>query len=183
MEHKAPERRGPDRRGRKWPALLASGWAIVATGCTDPGGDCWTRERIEVAAQAAQGPVREILEGIVAGEVVVENPDNWWTGARFTGERCGIKVEHRRTGTFVHTEFLDIEAKLDARLGPADTPFFVGRTEGGQAVVLQHHQGRPVSLTLARFEEDGTLSYGACGKRGTPFLECHAGGLEKNSGG
>lgn len=183
MEHKPPQHAGPNRRGRKLPALLALGWVTVTGGCTDPGTGCWTRERIEAAAQAARGPVREILEGIVAGEVVTEDPDNWWTGVRFTGERCEIGVEHRRTGTFVRAEFLEAAAKLEARMGPADTPFFVGRTTGGRAVVLQHHQGRPISLTLTRFEEDGTLSYGACGKRGTPFLECHAGGPERNTGG
>ena len=155
--------------------LLALGWAAVTGGCIDPGLDCWTSERIEAAARAAQGPVLEILEGVVAGEVVTEDPANWWTGVRFTGERCGIEVEHHRSGTLVRTEFLEAEAKLEARMGPTDTPFFVGRTADGAAVVLQHHRGRPVSLTLTRFEEDGKLSYGACGERGTPFLECHAG--------
>ena len=52
-------------------------------------------------------------------------------------------------------------------MGPGSAPFFVGRTADGAAVVLQHHRGRPVSLTLARFEADGTL---ACGERETPFL-------------
>ena len=73
--------------------------------------------------------------------------------------------------------------KIEARMGPGSAPFFVGRTADGAAVVLQHHRGRPVSLTLARFEADGTLAYGACGERETPFLECHAGGSEHGPGG
>ena len=178
MKRESPEHEGPARRGRKLPALMALGWTTVMSGCADPGIDCWTRERIEAAAQAVQGPVREILEGVVAGEVAREDPANWWTGVRFTGEWCGIAVEHRRSGTFVRTEFLEAAAKLEARMGPAGAPFFVGRTADGRAVVLQHHRGRPVSLTLTRFEEDGALSYGACGERETPFLECHVGGLE-----
>ena len=28
-------------------------------------------------------------------------------------------------------------------------------------------------LTLTHYRADGTLSYGACGKRGAPYLECH----------
>ena len=178
MKREAPEHKGPGRRGGKSLAVLALGQAMVVGGCVDPGIDCWTRGRIEAAAQGTQGQVREILEGVVAGEVVTEDPGNWWTGARFTGRRCTVEVEHRRSGTFVQTEFLGEAAKLEARMGPADTPFFVGRTRRGAAVVLQHHRGRPVSLTLTRFEEDGTLSYGACGERETPFLECHAGALE-----
>ena len=173
-----------ERRGRRYAALLALGWVAVTGGCVDPGFDCWTRERIEAAgAERPQGPVREILEGVAAGEVVVADPANWWTGTRFTGERCRIEVEHRRSGTFVRTRFLDAAAKLEARMGPGDAPSFVGRTADGAAVVLQHHRGRPVSLTLARFEADGTLSYGACGERETPFLECHVGGLERDPGG
>ena len=44
------------------------------------------------------------------------------------------------------------------------------------------HRGRPVSLTLARFEADGTLACGAGGERETPFLECHARGSEHGPG-
>ena len=181
MGRETPEH---SRRGRRRAVLLALGWAAVAGGCVDPGADCWTRERIEAAgAERPQGPVREVLEGAVAGEVVVEDPGNWWTGARFTGGRCGIEVEHRRSGTFVRMGGMEGAAKLEARMGPGDAPFFVGRTADGDAVVLQHHRGRPVALTLTRFEVDGRLRYGACGERETPFLECHAGGLEREPDG
>ena len=61
-----------------------------------------------------------------------------------------------------------------------DTPSLVGRAKEGRAVVLQHHQKHPVSLTLTQLEEGGTLSHRACGERGTPFLECHAGVLESD---
>lgn len=176
MRRETPEH---ERRGRRLAAMLALGLAAVIGGCADPGLGCWTRERIEIAAREAQGPVREVREG----EVVVEDPANWWTGARFTGGACRIEVEHRRSGTFVRTRFLEEAAKLEARMGPESAPFFVGRTADGTAMVLQHHRGRPVSLTLARFEADGTLAYGACRERETPFLECHAGGSEHGPGG
>ena len=172
------------RRGRRRVALLAFGWVGVTGGCVDPGIDCWTRARIKAAgSERPQGPVREVLEGVVAGEVVVEDPANWWTGGRLTGERCRIEVEHRHSGTFVRMGGMEGAARLEARMGPGDAPFFIGRTVDGAAVVLQHHRGRPVALTLARFEPDERLRYGACGERETPLLECHANGLERKPGG
>ena len=152
-------------------ALTAAGAAL--SGCIDPGIDCWTRERYQAAARIPGGPIHEVRAGTFRGEVVTENPDNWWTDARFTGEPCRIEVEHRPDGTYARTHFLDEAVRLRARMGPRDSPFFSGETAGGQAVVLQHHLGRPISLTLTHYRADGTLSYGACAKRGAPYLECH----------
>ena len=154
------------------PALvLAAGAAL--SGCVDPGIDCWTRERYEAAARTPGGPIHEIRAGTYGGEVVTEDPDNWWTGARFTGEPCRMEIEHRPGGTYARTHFLDAAVALRARMGPGGTPFFSGETTDGKVVVLQHHLGRPVALTLTHYRADGTLSYGACGKREAPFLECH----------
>ena len=153
--------------------ILAAG--AVLSGCVDPGIDCWTRERYQAAARIPSGPVHEVRAGTYPGEVVTENPDNWWTDARFTGEPCRIQVEHRPDGTYVRTHFLDEAVRLRARMGPGDSPFFSGETADGKPVVLQHHLGRPVSLGLTHYRADGTLSYGACGKRGAPYLECHGG--------
>ena len=156
----------------RWMAFLALAAGVGSSGC-DPGIDCWTRERDRAAALEWSGPLPEIRAGTYSGEVVVEDPDNWWTGARFTGESCRIEATHRAEGTYVRTHFLEAAVRLRARMGPGDSPFFTGETADGKAVVLQHHLGRPVSLTLTHYRADGTLSYGACGERGAPYLECH----------
>ena len=147
--------------------------ASLGGGCVDPGIDCWTRERYRAAAYSPMGPIGEIRAGTYRGEVVTEDPGNWWTNARFTGKPCRIQVEHRSDGTYTHTHFMDAAVRLQARIGPGDSPFFSGETADGKAVVLQHHLGRPISLTLTHYEADGTLSYGACGEWDAPYLECH----------
>ena len=155
-------------------ALLALAAGAGLSGC-DPGIDCWTRERDQAAARERSGPIPELRAGTYPGEVVVEDPDNWWTGARFTGQSCRIEVAHRADGTYVRTHFLEAAVRLRARMGPGDSPFFTGETADGEAVVLQHRLGRPVSLTLTHYGVDGTLSYGACGEQDAPYLECHVG--------
>ena len=164
-------RAGPGRWRETRGLVLAAG--AVLSGCVAPGIDCWTREHYEAAARIPGGPVPEIRAGTYRGEIVIEDPENWWTGARFTGEPCRMEIEHRPEGTYVRTHFLDAAVRLRARMGPGGTPFFSGETADGKAVVLQHHRGHPVSLTLTHYRADGTLDYGACGNRGAPFLECH----------
>lgn len=151
------------------PAVAA---AVLLGGCVDLG-HCWTKDRYRAAAQGQTGPIGEIRAGAYAGEVVTENPGNWWTDARFTGKPCHIRVEHRADGTYAQTHFLDAVVRLGARMGPGDSPFFSGETADGRAVVLQHHLGHPVSLTLMSYSADGVLPYGGCGERGAPYLECH----------
>ena len=153
--------------------VLALAAGAAPGGCADPGIDCWTREHFQAAARNPDGPIHEIRAGVYPGEVVTEDPDNWWTDARFTGEPCRIEVEHRPEGTYVRSHFLDAAVSLRTRMGPGDSPFFTGETTDGKPVVLQHHLGRPVSLTLTLYRTDGTLGYRACGKRGAPYLECH----------
>ena len=154
--------------------VLAAGAALG--GCFDPGTDCWNREMYQAATQTSGGgPVHEIRAGTFPGEIAVEDPGNWWTGTRFTGESCRMEVEHRPEGTYVRAGFLDAAVRLRARMGPGDSPFFSGETADGKAVVLQHHRGRPVSLTLTGYRTDGTLNYGACGEREAPFRDCHGG--------
>ena len=149
---------------------LAAG-VLLSGGCA--GTDCWTRERVHAAVRDQTGPFGEIRAGTYPGEVVTENPRNWATNARFTGEPCQIQVEHRPDGTHVRAHFIAASARLRARMGPGDSPFFVGETAEGKPVVLQHRLGRPVSLTLTSYEADGMLPYGGCGQRETPYLECH----------
>lgn len=173
MNSKVPASRttahSPGRQARAATLALVAG--VLLSGCV--GNDCWTRDRLRAAAHSQTGPIGEIQAGAYLGEVVTENPSNWWTNARFTGEPCRIQVEHRPDGTYVHTHFMDAPVKLRARMGPGDSPFFAGETANGKAVVLQHRLGRPISLTLTRYEADGTLPYGGCGERATPYRECH----------
>ena len=155
------------------PAIQALVAVVLLSGCVKLGIDCWTREQYRAASQTQPGRIGEIRAGTYLGEVVTEDPGNWWTDARFTGEPCRIHVEHRPDGTYAQTHFVEGAVKLQARMGPGDSPFFSGETADGKAVVLQHRSGRPVSLTLTPYEADGTLRYGDCGEPGAPYLECH----------
>ena len=168
-----PERSRSALKQARATTLALTAAALLGGGCENLGFDCWTQERYRAAASNQGGSIGEIQAGTTRGEVVTENPANWWTNARFTGNPCQIQVEHRPDGTYVQADFLDAAVKLHARMGPADSPFFAGETGDGKAVVLQHRLGRPVSLTLMRYEDDGVLSYGGCGQRETPYLECH----------
>ena len=154
---------------------LALGVCLTLAGCVDPGIRCATRSDYEVRGKTIAHPIEEIEAGVYEGEVVTDDPANWWTGARFTGNTCRIVVEHTTTGTYVKTEFLVEPVRLRARIGGRDSPFFSGETNDDEAVVLQHHRGQPVSVTLTRYEDDGTLRFGGCGERDAPFLECHRG--------
>ena len=100
-------------------AMLALAAGAALGGCFDPGADCWNRELYQAAAQApGGGPVHEIRAGTFPGEIAVEDPGNWWTGTRFTGESCRMEVEHRPEGTYVRAGFLDAAVRLGARMGP-----------------------------------------------------------------
>ena len=158
---------------RRATVLTLAASVLSGGGCMDLGFDCWTRDHYRAAARNEAGPIGEIQAGTYRGEVVTEDLGNWATNARFTGKPCRIEVGHRPDGTYAQTHFLGAAVKLQARMGPGDSPFFAGETADGKVAVLQHHLGRPVSLTLTRYEADGTLSYGACGERDTPYLECH----------
>ncbi len=160
-------------RHRRAIALALVAGVLLASGCMPQGFDCWTRERHRAATDSQTGTIGEIRAGTYSGEVVTENPGNWWTNARFTGKPCRIEVEHRQDGTYAHTHFVDAAVKLQARIGPADSPFFAGETADGKPVVLQHRSGQPIALTLTVYEADGTLRYGGCGSQTAPYLECH----------
>ena len=153
--------------------MLALAAGALLAGCVDMG-HCWTKARYQAAAQSPPAPIREIQAGTFPGEVVTENPSNWWTNARFTGRPCQIQVAHRPDGTYAHTHFMDAAARLQTRMGPGDSPFFAGETADGKAIVLQHHLGRPISLTLASYGADGVLPYGDCGEQSARYLECHS---------
>lgn len=153
--------------------MLAVAVGALLAGCVDQR-YCWTKAHYLAAAESPPAPIREIQAGTFPGEVVTENPRNWWTNARFTGKACHILVEHRADGTYAETQFMDAAARLQARMGPGDSPFFAGETADGKAIVLQHHLGRPVSLTLTAYGVDGVLPYGGCGEGSTPYLECQS---------
>ena len=102
---------------------------LLGGGFVDPGIDCWTRERYQTAARIQTGPIRDIRAGTYRCEVVREDPDNWWTGVRFTGEPCKIAVEHRPYGTYAYTHLMDEAVGLRAD-GSGGQPVLLGRDGG-----------------------------------------------------
>ena len=147
-------------------ALLA-GCALA--GCFDPGFNCWTQERYDRLARGA--PVLAgVRDGAYPGEVVTENPGNWWTDARFTGQPCSTTIETRDGAVYATVSFLDEPVRLEVPMSSRD--FYMGRA-GPDTMLVVQQTPRGVSATLTEFEPSGELRYGACGRRGGWYRECH----------
>ena len=163
-------------------AGIGGALAALLAGCWGQGPwPCDTRDSLQ-AGSAPEQWHGEIREGRYAGEVVVEDPANLWTGVRFTGRTCTIEAAQRDGRIYVQSTLARGEVELRSRLGPGDSPFAWGETARGEPVVLQHRLGVPVSLTVASYGRDGVLEYGACGDGGRPFRECHRGSQEEEGG-
>ena len=159
--------------------VAALALAAAAGGCQEGARwGCDTRAGLAGTAEPAQW-VAEIAPGLYTGEVVVEAPENLWTGAYFTGRPCTIEVRAGEGAVHVRTSVATGEVVLRSRLGHGDSPFAWGETGAGEPVVVQHQQGVPVSATVTSYTADGVLSYGACGDAVAPFRECHRGAVER----
>ena len=134
-----PRRRGERMEGaahghpRMTVLTLALAAGVASSGCVDPGIDCWTREDYRTAVRIPGDPAREIRAGTYRGEVVIEDPDNWWTGAHFTGEACRMEVEHRPRW----------DVRPNALPGCSGEAACADR-RGGQSVLLRRDGGREV---------------------------------------
>ena len=150
-------------------AIAGASTVAALTGCFDPGFDCWTRERYDRIARSAP-PLEGVREGVFPGEVVTENPGNWWTNARFTGRSCWTKIEVRDGAVYATVSILEEPVKLEAPMSSRD--FYMGRAGPDRMLVVQQTPGG-VSATITEFEPSGELRYGACGRRGGWYRECH----------
>ena len=149
---------------------FAGAFTVVAlTGCFDPGFDCWTRERYDRIARSAP-PLEGVREGVFPGEVVTEDPGNWWTDARFTGRSCWTKIEVRDGAVYATVSILEEPVRLEVPMSSRD--FYMGRAGPDRMLVVQQTPGG-VSATVTEFEPSGELRYGACGRRGGWYRECH----------
>lgn len=148
-------------------------WTAVAvaalTACTSPPGTCWTAERYEREA-AANPTLVGVRSGRYPGEIVVENPENFWVDARFTGKQCETHVMEEGTGVFANVSFLQERVELKVPLSTRD--FYLGRVDQGHMLVIQQIPGGAVASVVG-FDKRGIMAYSDCRRRGSPYRECH----------
>ena len=148
-------------------------WTAVAvaalTACTRPPGTCWTAERYE--REAAENPkLVGVRPGRYPGEIVVENPENFWVDARFTGKQCETHIIEEGTGVFAKVSFLQERVELKVPLSTRD--FYLGRVDQDHMLVVQQIPGGAVASVVG-FDKHGIMNYQDCSPRGAPYRECH----------
>lgn len=148
-------------------------WTAVAvaalTACTRPPGTCWTAERYE--REAADNPkLVGVRLGRYPGEIVIENPGNFWVDARFTGQSCETHVIEEGTRVFAKVSFLQERVELKVPLSTRD--FYLGRVDHGHMLVLQQIPGGAIASVVG-FDDNGIMNYQDCRQRGAPYRECH----------
>ena len=148
-------------------------WTAVAvaalTACTRPPGICWTAERYE--REAAKNPkLVGVRPGRYPGEIVVENPENLWVDARFTGKQCETHIIEEGTSVFAKVSFLQERVELKVPLSTRD--FYLGQVDQAHMLVVQQIPGGAVASVVG-FDKHGIMNYQDCSPRGAPYRECH----------
>lgn len=139
------------------------------TACIRPPGTCWTAERYE--REAAENPkLVGVRSGRYPGEIVVENPGNFWVNARFTGKQCETHIIEEGTGVFAKVSFLPKRVELKVPL--SDRDFYLGRVDQEHMLVVQQIPGGAIASVVG-FDKNGIMDYQDCSHRGVPYRECH----------
>lgn len=156
-------------------ATLCSLLICAVSGCAEihrprQGEGCWTRASVAEAAQA-DAPLAGLRLGEYHGEEAVPDPDNWWTGLRFTGRACRMRVFRDAAGqAFAEASFLPRPVALVIPMSSAD--FYMGLVDEDSVLIVQQYPGG-LSATHTRFDERGFLNYTDCSADGFFIRECH----------
>lgn len=160
------------------PGLAATlGYLLICTvsGCAEvhraaQGDRCWTRASAAKAAQAGT-PLLGLKLREYQGSEAVHDPDNWWTGLRFTGRTCRMRVFRDAAGQpFAEMSFLRRPVALAIPMTSAD--FYMGWVDDDSVLIVQQHPGG-LSATHTNFDEQGFLNYADCAADGFFIRECH----------
>ena len=104
-------------------------------------------------------------EGSYEGRELIPDPANDWTGFKFTGEKCFVRVYRHAPGSLAVESGFSEETVIVHADGIPGESFYMGRFGDGQALVLQllGLSRGAVSLTHTTFDDKGRLNYGSEG--------------------
>jgi len=161
------------RRG--FAATLGFSLICAVSGCAEvrhmrPDNGCWTRASVAKAAQAG-APLVGLKLREYQGVEAVHAPDNWWTGVRFTGQTCRMRVFRDAAGqAFAEASFLPRPVALVIPMSSVD--FYMGLVDDDSVLIVQQYPGG-LSATHTNFDERGFLNYTDCAADGFFIRECH----------
>ena len=91
-------------------------------------------------------------------------------GFEITGESCAITVDQNNT---VQVSFLGdpVIPVVSTSTDKYRTDIYVGELENNQILIVQHHQGKVVSVTQTIYDENDNVVYGQSGE-GEYIKEC-----------
>lgn len=129
----------------------------------DPGGQ---QLRTETLKGCVSAPAKSFLQNLFVGE-------------KFTGETCSVTVKPNNTVAVSFLGGIDIPL-TDTATAEYSTDIFLNEIEENGVVIIQHVDGRVVSVTHTVYDEKGYVVYGGYGKG--KFIKACVFGVEQITG-
>ncbi|MCY4512673.1 MAG: hypothetical protein OXB86_03185 [Bdellovibrionales bacterium] len=133
-----------------------------------------TKDRVQEISQKPAQNDENLIPGTFEGCVFVPATDFFqklMVGFKITGEACSATVHQDNT---ISVDFLgSITTKVfSTSTKDIRTDVFIGELGNNQVLIVQHHQGKAVSVTQTIYDDNGTVVYGKFGE-GDYIKECH----------
>ena len=152
------------------------GFMVLSTGCSDSSNGMifspLTRAKIQDLNDSS-GHQKKLKEETISGCISVPATSFFqriFVGSESTGESCSVTIH---PGNKVSVSFLDQKnIQLISTSNPqVITDIFVAELDNGEVLVVQHVEGRVVSLTQTVYDSQGRVVYQNSGK-GDYIREC-----------
>ena len=133
-----------------------------------------TRDRVQKLLQNPPQNQEKLNPGTFNGCILVPASDfiqKLMVGFELTGETCSATVhqDNSLSGDFLgDTTTLVVSTSMEH----IRTDTFIGELKNNQVLIVQHHQGKVVSVTQTIYDKNGTVVYGKFGQ-GDFIKECN----------
>lgn len=149
---------------------------LIIVSCSGSASQSLTKEYVESLFRNPAENQEKLLEETLIGCVHIPARgfvQRLMVGFERTGESCSVIVGQNNTVTvsFISNESISLVSTSSRQ---RITDIFIGDLGEDQILVVQHHQGKVVSVTQTVYDENGYVVYGSSGK-GTYIKECHLG--------
>ena len=151
-------------------------FSLILVACPGPSSQPLTREHVGNLFNNPAGNQVKLIEETLMGCVHIPARDpiqRAMVGFQRTGESCSITIsrDNNVTVSFVGNNPIPL---VSASSGQHTSDIFFGNLGGNQVLVVQHHQGKVVSVTQTVYDNNGHVVYGRSGN-GDYIKECHLG--------